>query len=143
MFGDVGLCDLVFFVCVCCCGFGCCGCVVLGFVCCLCFCLFIFVWGCFLMGVSLVCVDDVMLFFEVGSSSRGGVVHDVMCSLELGWVCSCEHFFFRKVECKHIRVCKEWLLRDKGFCVVGVSAFGVVCFDDVLVGFVCGLPVYG
>lgn len=92
-------------------------------------------------GVVLCSVTDELLSFRVSSSSRCGS-HDVYCHLVNGWVCTCEHYYFRKARCKHIRACMDWLLMDKGFTVVGVSAYGVCVFDDDLVGLVVGLGTF-
>lgn len=99
------------------------------------------VGGVFVLSVVLVSVSDESLWFRVSSSSRSGS-HDVFWHFVNGWVCTCEHHYFRKARCKHIRACEDWLLEDKGFTVVGVSAYGVVVFDDLLVERVVSMGVY-
>lgn len=92
--------------------------------------------------VVLVNADDFGLWFRVSSSSRCGEGHEVFFDWDCGWLCTCEHHFFRKVECKHIRSCKEWLFSDKGFSVVGVSAYGVLVYSDDVVECVVGMGCY-
>lgn len=94
------------------------------------------------MGVVLVSSSDVGLCFLVSSSSRSGEGHDVYFDVDNGWVCTCEHHYFRKVSCKHIGACKDFLLEDKGYTVVGVSAFGVLEFSGSVLDFVVGCGCY-
>ena len=94
------------------------------------------------MGVVLVDSVDEGLWFRVSSSSRCGGSHDVFWHFVNGWVCTCEHYYFRKARCKHIRACEDWLLSDKGFTVVGVSAYGVVVYDVDYVRLIVSMGTY-
>ena len=49
--------------------------------------------------------NDETLFFEVESASVPGVVYDVMYDVDHHWLCTCPHYYYRKVFCKHMMVC--------------------------------------
>lgn len=59
--------------------------------------------------VSIVESTDEMIHFEVRSESRPDIIHDVYFDLDHGYFCSCENYHFRKVECKHMRLVKEYM----------------------------------
>lgn len=51
--------------------------------------------------------NDETLFFEVESMSRPGLTFDVMYDKDHHWLCTCEHYYYRKVFCKHMGVCAD------------------------------------
>lgn len=59
--------------------------------------------------VSIIESTDMLIHFEVRSESRPDEVHDVYFDLEHGYYCSCEQYHYRKVECKHMRLVKEYM----------------------------------
>ena len=84
------------------------------------------------MSIKLVSATDETLTFEVTSSSRNQV-HEVYFDTDNGWVCSCEHHYYRKAECKHIKACKEWLMNNHNFTVVGISCYGILEYDNEMI----------
>lgn len=91
--------------------------------------------------VKLGNVTDELIYFKVESKSRPET-HDVYFHMENGWVCTCEHHYFRKVECKHIRECKKWLSKDKGYTIVGITAYGVLEYDSELINYIINKKIY-
>ena len=51
---------------------------------------------------------DETLFLEV-LSSDGETWYDVMYDVDHHWLCTCPHYYFRKVFCKHMKACAEML----------------------------------
>ena len=51
--------------------------------------------------------NDETLFFEVESDSRPGLLFDVMYDVDHHWLCTCEHYYYRKQYCKHMAACAE------------------------------------
>lgn len=93
------------------------------------------------MTIYLRSVSDELIYFEVESKSRPET-HDVYFHMDNGWVCTCEHYFFRKVLCKHIKECKDWLKKDKGYTIVGITYYGVLEYNDDLINYIVNLGVY-
>ena len=93
------------------------------------------------MSVKLVDATDETLTFEISSSSRDQT-HDVYFDIDNGWVCTCENHYYRKVECKHIRACKEWLMENHNFTVVGISYYGIVEYDTEMIMFANNMPTF-
>ena len=60
---------------------------------------------------SLLLLDssDETLYFEVESDSASGVTYDVMYDVDHHWLCTCPHYYFRKVFCKHMAACAEMM----------------------------------
>lgn len=83
------------------------------------------------MSVKLVDATDETLTFEISSSSRDQT-HDVYFDIDNGWVCTCEHHYYRKAECKHIRACKDFL-NQANYTIVGISYYGICEYDDDMV----------
>ena len=50
--------------------------------------------------------NDETLFFEVESESRP-ITFQVMHDKDHHWLCTCEQYYFRKVFCKHMKVCAD------------------------------------
>ncbi|WP_405285952.1 hypothetical protein [Methanobrevibacter sp.] len=59
--------------------------------------------------VSIIESTDTTIHFEVRSESRPDIIHDVYFDVENGYYCGCEQYHFRKVECKHMRLVKEYM----------------------------------
>lgn len=60
--------------------------------------------------IHLVESSDETLVFEVISSSRPDTKHNVYYDKDNGWVCSCEQYYYRKKECKHMRMAREYYM---------------------------------
>ena len=59
--------------------------------------------------VSIIDSTDTTIHFEVTSQSRPDIIHDVYFDIHNGYYCSCEQYHYRKVECKHMRLVKEYM----------------------------------
>ena len=53
--------------------------------------------------------NDETLFFEVPSESRPGLTFQVMHDNDHHWLCTCEHYHYRKQYCKHMRACADMM----------------------------------
>ena len=56
--------------------------------------------------VSFLPSNDETRFFEV-TSSKGDKKYEVMHDVDHHWLCTCPHYFFRKVFCKHMKACAD------------------------------------
>ncbi|MBQ6219944.1 MAG: hypothetical protein IJH63_00755 [Methanobrevibacter sp.] len=82
------------------------------------------------MSVKLTTATDTTLYFEVTSTSRPDETHNVYFDVHDGWMCSCEHHFFRKVECKHIQACKDWLTENRNHTIIGVGCHKITIYNE-------------
>lgn len=51
--------------------------------------------------------NDETRFWEVQSSTDESKFYDVMYDVDHHWLCTCPHYYFRKVFCKHMRLVAE------------------------------------
>ena len=77
------------------------------------------------MSVKLITATDETLTFSVSSHSRPEN-HYVDLDIDNGYMCTCEHHYYRKVECKHIREVKEYLQTPHNYTIVGISYYKVL-----------------
>lgn len=84
------------------------------------------------MSIKLESANDETLTFSVSSHSRPET-HNVYFDIDNGWVCTCEHHYYRKAECKHIQACKDFLSQPKNYTIVGISYYGILEYDSNMV----------
>ena len=74
---------------------------------------------------KLIAATDETLTFSVSSHSRPEN-HYVDFDIDNGWVCTCEQYYYRKLECKHIQECKDFLLQERDYSIVGVGYHHII-----------------
>lgn len=52
--------------------------------------------------------DDEGVIFQIQSSSKSKEFHTVGYDYADGWICTCEHYYFRRKYCKHMYACAEY-----------------------------------
>ena len=90
--------------------------------------------------IKLVMATDETLEFEITSSTRDST-HSVYWDKDNGWVCTCEHCFYRKVECKHITAVKEYL-QSLPFTIVGVTVNRVLIYNKAAINHVTHMACF-
>lgn len=90
--------------------------------------------------ITLKETTDETLEFEITSSTRDST-HSVYWDKDNGWVCTCEHCYYRKVECKHIRACKDYLLHLP-FTIVGVTVRRVLVYNHAAINHVITMGTF-
>ena len=90
--------------------------------------------------IKLICATDESIEFEITSSSRD-TTHNVYWDVNNGWVCTCEHCHYRKVECKHIQACKDYLTGTP-FTIVGVTVRKVLVYNAAAINHVINMGTF-
>lgn len=90
--------------------------------------------------IKLICATDETLEFEITSSTRDST-HSVYWDKDDGWLCTCEHSYYRKVECKHIQACKEYL-QNLNFTIVGITVKTVLVYNTAAINHVINMGTF-
>lgn len=93
------------------------------------------------MSVKLVTATDETLTFSVSSHSRPEN-HYVDIDIDNGWFCTCEQYYYRKVECKHMKEVKEFLQSTHNYTIVGVSYYQVIEYTPKLLNHLIHMGTY-
>lgn len=90
--------------------------------------------------ITLTAATDESLEFEITSSTRDST-HNVYWDKDNGWICTCEHCYYRKVECKHIAAVKEYL-QSLPFTIVGVTVNRALVYNKHAINHVTHMGVF-
>lgn len=93
------------------------------------------------MSVKLVNTTDETLTFSVASHSRPEN-HYVDVDIDNGIVCTCEQYYYRKVECKHMREVKEFLQTPHNYTIVGITLKHVFEYTPSILNHLANMGTY-
>lgn len=93
------------------------------------------------MSVKLVNATDETLTFSVSSHSRPED-HYVDIDIDNGWMCTCEHHYYRKVECKHMREVKDYLQKTHNYTIVGIGCHHILELTPNVINHLINMGTY-